>query len=518
MSGETLFVSGNVHIPYGNTIIRADSAMIDTESNDIEAKGNVQLTSVKRTPQIVTIEELDRLLNNPRFAVEYLDVMVDPLGVRKIKINVVSRGGSITADRLSGNLLSGMMTFTNLQLQAGTFTCKAKRGVRQPGGELKLEDAEFSSCEYLRENQEHFSIALKTADLYPHERNGYGFANVEKEHSQYSVWGYNTLVRIYDVPILWLPLFYAPKDESPQLFQSQVGKSSDWGFYGLFSKRFDLMEYPRTSVVLDLDWYSLRGIGYGMHGKIVTENSFTDYLIYNIYDKRPYESSSDKPWRANSTARLNIPNERFDLRVTHMTHLTPRLDFRGQAEYMSDAFMLDDYFSSRAYSIDQPASYAALEYQADRYSAALYTRFRLNDFYTAVQKLPEGRLDVPRQEIFAGTNLYYQGSMSAAYMRMNWAEFDRPLKNRMGKLRDYEASRFDSVNFLYYPIRTRYINIVPRAGIRFTGYSNTSRNKVGQDDIYNMQAAATDSQDYGVTVRNYDDHGSGKVRVLAEFG
>ena len=41
LSGRTLFVRGNVYIPYGNMIIRADSAMVDLESRDIEAKGNI---------------------------------------------------------------------------------------------------------------------------------------------------------------------------------------------------------------------------------------------------------------------------------------------------------------------------------------------------------------------------------------------------------------------------------------------------------------------------------------------
>ncbi|MBE6367197.1 MAG: LPS-assembly protein LptD [Lentisphaerae bacterium] len=518
LSGRTLFVEGNVYIPYGNLTVRADSAMIDLESRDIEAKGNITFSALKRTPLTVTLDELNALLTTPDVAVEITGQEVDPLGNKKVRIDLINFGSTLSANRMSGNLATGNLTFSDIIMQVKTFTCRAKRGIRQPGGEIRLEDLEVSSCEYLREDQGHYSLGMSSANIYPHESNGFGFSNLERDYTEYSLWGYNATLRAYGVPFLWLPMVYTPKDESPGLFQMQLGKSGDWGYYALFSKKFDLIDYPAVSLVLDLDWYSLRGIGYGAHSSIQTENSRTELVAYAIDDHRPYESSSDKPGRADSDARLNIPHDRFDFRITHMTHLTPRLDFRGQVEWMSDAYMLDDYFSDRASTMTEPPSYAALEYQGDRYSTALYTRFQVNDFFTTVEKLPEFRLDMPRQEILPNTNLYYQGSHSAAYMRMNWIEFDRKLKNPLSKLADYDTGRFDTVNFLYYPLRTSFINIVPRAGLRLTGYSNTSRTKLDEQDVFALQVAADRGDDYGVEVKNYDDRGGAKLRVIAEFG
>lgn len=518
LAGRTLFVKGNVYIPYGNVTIQADSAMIDLESRDIEAKGNIRFAAVNRTPASVTVDELNDLVMRPDLVLEVVGTEVDPLGERKVKVEIVSQGSAIKAERMSGNLLSGNITFTDIQLQVKNFTCKAKRGIRQPGGEIRLESPEISSCEYLREDQSHFSISLSSANIYPHESDGFGFSNMEKDYTEYSMWGYNGALRIYGVPVLWIPMIYTPKDESPGLFQMQLGYNSDWGVYGLFSKKFELLNYPAVTTVLDLDWYSLRGIGYGEHTSILTENSRTELNAYGIYDKRPYENSGDKPDRPGSNGRLDIPHQRFDFQLTNMTHISPRLDFRGQVEWMSDAYMLEDYFSDRADTMTEPASYAALEYQGDRFSASLYTRFQVNDFFTTVQKLPELRLDMPRQEVLPGTNLYYQGSHTAAYMRMEWAHFDRDLKNPKSKLKDYDTGRFDSVNFLYYPLRTRYFNIVPRAGLRMTGYTNTSRTEITEDDIFAMQMAADPEDDYGVAVHNYDDDGGAKFRLVAEIG
>lgn len=513
LSGRTLFVRGNVYIPYGNMIIRADSAMVDLESRDIEAKGNISFSTVISTVQNVTLDELEAMRRRADVLVNIQGISVDPLGGQKLKVEVLQEASAINAERMSGNLLTGNMTFTDLRMKTNTFFCKAKRGIRQPGGEVRLEELEVSNCCYLPQDQSHLSFSMSTANIYPHETEGFGLDNMEKEHNQYSLWGYNTLLRIYGVPVFWLPMIYAPKDESPSIFSTQIGKSGDWGFYVLATKKFRFLDYPEITTSLDLDYYSRRGLGYGERTRIATENSQTELNAYSIYDHSPYKGSGDK-----DDGRFYIPRDRFDFQLTHRTHLSPRLDFRAQAEWMSDPYMLDDYFSERAGALTDPASYAALEYQADRYSASIYSRFRVNNFFTTVQKLPELRLDVPRQEIIPGWNIYYQGAHSADYMRMSWAKFDRRLKNPKSRLKDYETGRFDSVNFLYFPLRTDYFNIVPRMGLRMTGYTNSSTVKLSQNDLFAMQVAADEDDDFGRAVKNYNDHGDGKFRVIAEFG
>jgi lipopolysaccharide assembly outer membrane protein LptD (OstA) len=72
LNGRTLFVSGNVFIPYGNMLIHADSAMIDLESRDIEAKGNISFAAVTRKTITVTVDELEQLMNLPNYVVDII--------------------------------------------------------------------------------------------------------------------------------------------------------------------------------------------------------------------------------------------------------------------------------------------------------------------------------------------------------------------------------------------------------------------------------------------------------------
>ena len=184
LAGKTLFVKGNVYIPYGNMTITADSAMIDLESRDIEAKGNVSFNTVKKEYRDITLDDFEVIQREPGMAVEIKGIVVDPLGNQKLRVEIARAASALQAERMSGNMLTGMMTFTNLKLRASNFVCKARRGMRQPGGELRLEGLEVSTCEYLFEDQSHFSIAMSRANIYPHETEGYGFANTEKEHTQ----------------------------------------------------------------------------------------------------------------------------------------------------------------------------------------------------------------------------------------------------------------------------------------------------------------------------------------------
>ena len=518
MTGRTIMVRGNVYIPYGNMIIRADQAMIDLESRDLEAKGHVRMIAVVKKNAVLTLDELERLQQQPGAVVEITGTEVDPLGERKIRVSVSYEGSSMEAERVSGNLATGMLHFTDLRVRTKSFVGKAKRGTRQPGGELKLEDLELSSCVYLNEDQSHFSIGLATANLYPHETEGYGFSFGEKDHDEYSLWGYNGTLRLFGVPVLWLPMFYKPKEESPGLFSVQMGQNSSWGYYLLFSRRFDFSETLGAGARLHLDWYSSRGLGYGVTSWASTATSRTLIRAYGIYDLEPYKDSGLERGKTGNGERWDIPHQRFDFQITHLTHISPRLDFRAQVEWLSDAYMLQDYFEGRANTMSQPASYAALEYQANRFSASLYTRFQTNYFSTTVQKLPEFRLDLQRQEILPGTNLYYQGSHTADFLSMKWADFDRRLRNPASELDDYLSGRFDSVNFLYYPLRTSFINIVPRIGLRLTGYTNSAKHKVNEEDLFRMQLASNFERDYGLPVNNYDDRGGAKLRLAMEVG
>ncbi len=518
ISGGNIIVKGNVHVPFGSLDIYADEAVLNIENRDLEATGNITVFSRSSRTAQVTPAELSELQMQSGLRITVDGIKTTLQGKQTISISAASAGDNIRARKISGNLISGYLCVEDASIRFKNFVARAALVMRKPGGELTLKDAEISTCEYLEHQNSHYSIKCGKAVLTPHRIDETGLKNFDPDRGEYTVWAYNCTWRFYGVPVLWIPVLYKPKDESPGLFKSQYGDSSDYGFIARFSKKFDMTDYPYSNAKLLLDFYSLRGWGYGADVNVHTENSKTTLYAYSIYDKRPYNSTDVRG------RRINIPHQRYDVSINNVTHITPTLDFRGSFNLSSDYYMRRDY-SNFSFSNDpEPPSFIALEKQFERFSAALLLRGRTNEFYTTVEKLPEFRIDIPRQQIFK-TNLYYQGENSIAYMQMKWREWDEslPAYRRKAGYDDpfnYESLRVDSLHFIYYPLSCDFITFVPRAGVRFTDYTRSSKRAVDSDMLGNLFAA--DSMNaYGPGVKrenNYDANGGNRFRVVAEFG
>ena len=517
--GKNIMVSGNIRIPADGMELTADQAVINTENRDIEASGNVRLRRWQSQTVTVTPAELERLRKKENVTVEVLSLQGDALGEQKLNVKVTTLEQSFRASRLSGNMATGYFRFDNFSLRSGTLVCRAKSAERRPDGVIVAKEAEVSSCSFLEQNNAHHSITAGKIILTPRETEFYDQDSIVRKTGAYEVSLVNGAVRISGIPVLWLPVFYKPEDFSLNLFSLRVGKDSDWGYYILMSKTFHLSDYPASKVILHADYYSKRGFGTGLSGSIQSEESRTNFIAYGIHDTHPFETEKYDFYR------LRVPHDRYDFRISNITHITPRLDFRGAFEYSSDLYFVKDFFNDRYNADPHPATFAALEQQFDHFSASIYYRPRVNDFYTVSEKLPEVRLDIPRQEIF-DTNIYYQGDMQAGENSMRWIKFDYSRGKRNNNinnivtnhLENYRSFRFDTTHFLYYPIRLDWLTIVPRAGFKLTAYDDTSRSAVSSRDLLQMFLAAHPECLNNYRFTNYDTDGKAKVRTIGEFG
>ncbi len=510
-AGQNIIARG-VYIPAGDIEIYADEAVINVESRDFEVKGNVRVFRWETTTGAVDMEKLARIENSPNTKTSIVDVVGDIWGEQQVKVSVSMLTDNITAQQLSGNLDSGYIQFKDAQMRFQTYVCRAESGERKPDGVITVKNVEISTCSYLECSHGHYSVGSTEAQFTPHKTEFYGLENLDTDVGDHSIFLTNGFVKLYGIPVLWLPVFYKPKDESPGLFSVQAGQSSDWGYYLLLSKRFQLTEYPHSSIRVLGDYYSKRGFGYGAKAEVETDTSSTEIFGYGIWDFDSNENDNYDKYR------IKIPKYRYNFRISNVTHITPRLDFRGVFDLMSDPYFTRDFFSSAYNANPQPATYMSLEQQFDHFSASLYVRPKINSFYSTVERLPGFRLDAHRQEIF-DTNLYYQGDLSMDYLKMDWIKFDKDNKKFPNeKLKNYSSFRLDTTHFLYFPVRFDWLTLVPRAGLKVTAYSNTSKNKVGIKDLNTLFQAADPQNRSGMLLNNYDDKGDAKLRFAGEIG
>ena len=430
--GANLIAEGHVVIRSGNFQITCDKAVINLQTKDLEVAGNVVFSGTASSPVTLTQDEYDELLKDPTCRVVVNGIETLPTGQQKIKATVYTTAAYMKAARASGNLDTGTLEFRDFMIKTGLLYCSGKFAERFPNGKIKLHDAKMTTCEYELDNNAHYSIGASTLTLSPREANR-GVTNYNPDYGEHSAWSFNNVLRVWDFPVFWFPALYKPADSNTFGGRFEFGNSSSWGYYLRTSKELELLDEPAlVKAAVMLDFYEQRGFGYGATADIQTPESLTEIFAYSIHDRNPYDywesehgdapDDMSMPEWIKRNSRFRIPKNRFEFKIANLTHLTPRLDFRGQFDRISDYNFLEDYFEARYDSNIQPPTFAALEYQGERFAATLQTVVKANSFDSMVERLPEFRLDFQRQELFK--NIYYQGQSSVGYYRMNWRRYN----------------------------------------------------------------------------------------------
>ncbi len=509
--GKNIIVTGNVYVPYGDFTIYADKAIVNFENKDFEASGNIRIYELRKEKSVIPLNQLAELCSYPQAEVKIVGYAIDPTGTQRVKVEVTYRGNMFKASRVTGNLASGYFKFVDFIGRYKTFTMKAKSGTRNPGGKITIKDGEISSCAYLAHDNSHYSVKCSSAVISPQQTTGFGLSG-GKDFGDNSLWATNCSYNIYGIPVMWTPFVYKPKDEGLGLIRLKGGYNTYWGGFILGSKRYTLSDSPYSTVKLMADYYSERGFGYGADAAILTEFSKTNILGYGIYDIKQYRTTEDTPKH-----RLTIPHARYNVRINNVTHLTPRLDFRGQFQLLSDYYFLYDFFKDQYNNNPEPSTYGAFEYQFDRFTASVFARTQTNNFFNTVEDLPTFRFNFPRQELFK--NIYWEGQTSLGYYNMKWREFNRPrtMGNKVDP-KNYKSARFDTVNMFFYNLRLDNFTLIPRAGVRLTYYNRSSKKKISSDNLNAMWAVSAPEGDSSATVVNYDAKGGGRVRFVGEIG
>ncbi|MBO4631122.1 MAG: LPS-assembly protein LptD [Lentisphaeria bacterium] len=575
--GSNLIARGHAVIRSKNLQITANAITINLISKDVEAAGNVVFSTQVIRNTTLTPTEYEKLLEHPSVKVIVTGITTSPDGTQKIKASLVYNGAYLSAERASGSLETGALQFRNFFIKAGYIYFRGHLAERYPNGKVKMFNSRMTTCEYEMDSNAHYGIESSVMTLTPREANR-SIYNYNPDQGEHSLLMMSNFINVWNVPVFWLPALYKPADSNSFGIRFEFGSSSDWGYYLRTSKEFDIIDEPAViRAGLIVDYYSDRGFGLGSTVDVLTKNSKTEFFAYYIHDRNPYlfwnedrgkvETGYTSSEWFSRFGRYELPSDRYEFRLSNLTHLTPRLDFRGTVDLLSDFNFLEDYFENRYERNVQPPSYAAAEYQGENFSATLQTTFRVNDFFTTIERLPELRLDIFRQELFK--NIYYQGETSAGYYRSRWRKYDfsrsenpsldiyqllvneqqtrlwRDIRRRYGPnnrigaakfLRqvdretfagyfddpeDYESFRFDTLHGLYYPFQLfGFLNLIPRVMARFTAYSDSSKKKIDVDGLYSMYAVDQKYRwpNYQIKVQNYDDKGGARYRLAFEFG
>ena len=405
--------------------VQADDLSYDASRRLVIARGNVKVT---RGTDSVSADYAE------------VDTAAEQVSARG-NILISYMGNTWKGNEATYNFRTGQGDFGSFGLHAPPYYLSATGSRRLSPDMMELEGVSMTTCD--PEHQE-YSIRASSATL---ENNKILRAK-------------NVRFHLGPVPFFWFPYVRANVDAFAN-FEFTPGASSDMGVFLLtaynmpvndvFSTHthFDIREKRGVGVGEDLSWKDPEGSEY--EGKL---------RLYYAADQNPWHDDTQKLERESL-----IDNDRYWVHLEDRHNLTDRDYVISKLNYVSDPWMLTDFFDDEYQSSVQPENRVTLSHRGDLYTAGLGLNMRFNDFYENVNRLPEVFFNVNRQQIL-DTPFYYESQNTLSYL-------DHLFPKDGGKTH-YDAFRLDSAHMVYWPTRQfGFLSLIPRAGYRGTYYSKT---------------------------------------------
>lgn len=384
-------------------------------------------------------------------AIKYKDVELRSDKIRyNQKTGDAQANGKVALVRDDGSIWRGEALDINLKEVAGKvdsidiytrpFRVLAETGTIAADKTYEISNATLTTCT----NEPgffHWELGTRRARFRPND----------------DVTAWDVVPRLFGVPFFYFPYYWKDLDRHYG-FRFEPGYQSSWGAYLLSSYKLPLIRDKVNQNFLDsrtsLDYRTERGFAYG-------ERLNWEFREFGTGMFSAYYAEDDDP-----PVGIEDP-ERYRIRFNHDWNATYRDQILMQALYVSDDLFMDDFFEKEFRRMNQPDNYVSYTHLGDLYSAGLLTRFRLNDFYTQVERLPEAWFNLNSIEL-GETGMYVENRTTASFLNKEYDERYDPMPQA------YDAFRLDSGTTISRPMKFfGYLNLNPRAGYRATYYDKT---------------------------------------------
>ena len=285
------------------------------------------------------------------------------------------------------------------------------------------------------------------------------------------VTGWGVVPRLFGVPVFYVPYYWRDLERNYG-FRFQPGFKNSWGAFLLSTYKLPIVRDKQNDSYIDsytfADYRSKRGWGFGE--KVAWE------FGEKASDSKGYLTGWYMPKDEDLPTILDPDDtERYRIRLNHYWNATDRDQVLLQALYVSDIRVQKDFFREEYREMTEPDNYATYTHYGDAYSAGLSARFRLNDFYGQVERLPEAWFALNAVEL-GETGVYLENDTAAAFLRRRFPGPATAMDVQSGKEEPdgYDAFRADSLFLLSYPRKyLGFLSVVPRVAYRATYYDKT---------------------------------------------
>lgn len=352
------------------------------------------------------------------------------------KSNMVWRGDSFTY-----NLKDGTWKTSDFSARIDPFRVTSD-GATRTNDYYLLKNAIFTTCTNDPGHQ-HYTMRCKRMRIYPND-------HFVARHM---------VVRFGGVPLMYMPYWYCSLTDRAVGTTVQAGYRGRMGAFLLTATKYWMS--PTLKGITHVDYRTERGPAIGQEVGWVSLDDKAKGRVYGYFmDDQGVQTDFEKGRRSEL-----IDSQRYRLSFNHAQTISPSDYFLSDFTYLSDPYVLEDFFEREYRNSFQPQNYAMLMHRGDNVSLSISAYKRLNDFYEAVDRLPEIAADVQRVQI-ADSPFYYESRNSLSYLQKLYPDGSGN--------EDYSSARFDTSHEFFYPTRHfGFLNLTPRTGWRGTYYSDT---------------------------------------------
>lgn len=305
--------------------------------------------------------------------------------------------------------------------------------------------------------------------------------------------GRNQTLRMFGVPLLWVPYWYYPIGEIAGL-RVMPGYTSRWGAY-LLTKYVYHIAGDRTGApdafelrgASRVDLRSENGVAVGQSFKWrLGEYGKGYFKMYYAYDE-DYDRYTRHSYGSGKYNYSNwgseVDKSRYALEGAHSWDITERDIMRMHGRYFSDSYFEYDFLRHTMLGINTKFSgdtnnEIAWEHIENEWATGVSIYGRLNEFYSSVGRLPEYYLDINPTPLWS-TGVNYESQTRVGYLRRNAAKYGKgwmytPFRFNPGYWANYGTFRLDTYHRLTYPMKWwDVLSVVPRVGYHGTYYDET---------------------------------------------
>jgi LPS-assembly protein len=374
---------------------------------------------------------------------DYVRYDVNTGEARAVGDVTLTRGAQVVrAPTLDYNFQQGTGRLDRVTLAAPPFRVVRSDNVQLAGGQrYTAQDAVVTTCTNSYPHC-HYTVTARRMEIVPGDY----------------LRGWDATWRLGRVPVMWAPFWYQNLNERFG-WRFEPGYGSRVGAYLLSSYRYPLA--PDLAGETHLDYRTKRGLAAGqdLRWDLTGDGQGRgDAGFYFLNDRDPTNGDETRP------AGL-VDNDRHRLLLRQDLTLTARDYAALRADYLSDAYLEEDFFEDMYRLQNEPDNTLSYTHRGDDWTLNFLARKRLNDFYTVVERLPEISADFMRQQL-GDSRLYYEGRTAGGFLQKLQADDS--------EAEDYAAFRLDTLHTLYRPARHfGFLNVVPRLAYRGTYYSRT---------------------------------------------